>query len=311
MTPIPIHKRIRSGSPLLLDGATGTELQRRGFDTNSRAWSAAAIREAPDLLQQIHREYVAAGADIITANTFRTHARSLQQTPWHNSAKALTCEAVALARQAAAETTYIAGSIAPLEDCYSPDLTPSRKELEREHAQMVQHLVESSVDLILIETQITIREAVVIARLCAEAQIPYLLSFTCGRDGQLLSGESLADAVHKVLPLHPTALLVNCIPVEEVQERLAVIKSAGQRNTSTAPVPIGAYANTGRLMSDGSWESTAGEIPAVYAEFAVSWKEFGIQLIGGCCGTTPVHIESIYNRLYEKSSTSQCSSKRV
>ncbi len=287
----PIQDRLQSKGIILMDGATGTELQRRGFELNSPGWSAAAIRKAPETLLSVHRDYVEAGSEVITTNTFRTHSRNLAETPWLNEAKQLTADAVELARQASDGKAYLAGSVAPLEDCYSPKFTPSEAEIEEEHSLMVRNLLDAGVDFLLGETQITIREASILARICQKSGAPFMISFTTGRDGNLLSGESLADAVRSVTPFDPVAVLVNCIPIDEVLPALQEI------NTVATERPLGAQANTGRLVSGGTWESTEGEYPAVYAEFASFWKEFGARLIGGCCGTRPDHIRHLNETL--------------
>lgn len=282
--------RLNSGPPVFLDGATGTELERRGFSLASPDWSAAAIRRAPELLAEIHRDYAAAGAELITVNTFRTHPRNLKGTAWNGLAEKLTREAVQIARSAVPEHCYIAGSLAPLEDCYSPELTPPWPELVREHETMVESLVAAGVDVVLIETQITMRESLAAARCCRTAGVPFCVSFTLDRAGHLLSGDSLVETVNRVLPYDPLAILVNCIPADEVMPAMLQIQAAGGTRPQTGGFALGAYANTGRLSSAGTWESTECENPAVYAGYAQQWKEFGFRLIGGCCGTTPEHI---------------------
>ncbi len=301
MSRLSYTERVNEDPIILMDGATGTELQQRGFELASPGWSAAAIRETPETLLEIHQDYVNAGAEIITANTFRTHARNLQETMWKNDARLLTQEAVDIARQASNKFTYVAGSVAPLEDCYSPQLTPSKTELEVEHSQHIQNLVEAGVDVVLIETQITIREAFIAASCCDQLGVPFMVSFTCGRDGDLLSGEPLDQAILEVLPFSPEAVLFNCLPVDEISAKLDVVIKLNESSRMGSRIRPGAYANTGRLMRDGTWESTEGEYPAVYAEFATTWKELGIKLIGGCCGTTPEHIESVHKTLYGNS----------
>src|SRR5207253_2975605 len=115
-----------SGRPILLDGATGTELERRGFALEKPGWSARAIDEAPELLQTIHRDYVEAGAEIITANTFRLHRRNLAAWGAEEEQPRLVGKAVELARRAAGGRALVAASLAPLGDCYSPDEVPDR-----------------------------------------------------------------------------------------------------------------------------------------------------------------------------------------
>src|SRR3990170_4956784 len=123
-------KRITERRPILLDGATGSELGRRAVDIDLPLWSARALIEAPDVLAQIHADYLRAGAEIITANTFRTHRRSLERGGLGHRALELTQYAVDIARAAVREAShrgnglFVAGSLAPLEDCYSPHLVP-------------------------------------------------------------------------------------------------------------------------------------------------------------------------------------------
>ena len=156
----------------ILDGAMGTELQRRGHRSLLPLWSAHALINTPDLTRQIHSEYILAGSEVLTANTFRTSRYTLAKTNMEHQAAALTYRAVHLAREAAAsaprsQKIRIAGSMAPLEDCYRPGLAPTDDILRREHHAQAGLLADAGVDLILVETQNNIREA----RIAAEAAL--------------------------------------------------------------------------------------------------------------------------------------------
>lgn len=288
----PMHHvldRLRSGPPVLLDGATGTELARRGFDVSVPGWSAAALVQAPRLVHGIHADYVAAGAEILTANTFRTHARNVSRAGFRRSAAELTTLAVELARAAAAAGVLVAGSQAPLEDCYSPQRTPGEVELRDEHRAHARNLAEAGADLILIETMNTIREAAAAAQAARDTSLPFLVSFVCTNDPQarLLSGEPLADAVRAVVPHGPAAVLVNCVAAPAVAAILKTLRSAA------ADIPCGAYANTASRESAGRWIETPAADPAAYADHAAGWIAVGAALIGGCCGTTPEHTAQL------------------
>lgn len=279
--------------PVLLDGATGTELTRRGIDTRLPLWSAAALREAPDVVRQIHRDYVAAGAEVITANTFRTHERSLAAGGLARQAAHWTAVAVELARDAAQGRAYVAGSQAPLEDCYEPQRTPPEDALQAEHASMAANLAAAGVDLILVETQPTIREALAAAQAAIATGLPVLVSFVCGQGGKLLSGETVADAVAAIRPLEPDAIMVNCCPAPQVLHLLRALEAA-------APdLPRGAYANIGELDAVQGWRNTGAEDAEQYANWAREWVKAGACLIGGCCGTTPEHIRLLRQLLDE------------
>ncbi len=148
---------------LLLDGATGTELERRGVDITLPLWSARALIDAPEELRRIHVDYLDAGAGGVTANTFRTHRRTLDWDGRGERAVALTRQAVEIARAACDERkrgALVLGSVAPLEDCYRPDLAPDEAACRAEHAEMISNLLEAGVDLILIETMNNVTETI-------------------------------------------------------------------------------------------------------------------------------------------------------
>jgi S-methylmethionine-dependent homocysteine/selenocysteine methylase len=275
--------------PLLLDGATGTELERRGVRASLPLWSAHALYDAPDLLLQIHSEYVAAGADLITANTFRTQRRCLARAGKGDDAAHLTALATDLARQAAAASerqVFVLGSAPTLEDCYRPDLTPDDAALASEHAEHATQLAEAGVDAILVETMNTIREATAAVRAANTTALPVLVSFICGSEATLLSGETLSDAVGAIAAEHPAAVLVNCLPPSRVPACLQVLRTGPQR--------FGVYANLGEPIGEGRSEDAS---PAEFAAHASTWWSRGARIVGGCCGTTPAHIAAIASRL--------------
>ena len=301
--PNPITRRLEQSKPMLLDGAMGTELERRGAPCALPLWSARALLDDPGLVSQIHADYVAAGAEILTANTFRAQRRTLAQgglgtepgaepgaVPADRAAE-LTRVAVRLAREAAenarpVRTIWIAGSAPPLEDCYRPDLVPSERELEREHAEHAENLAAAGVDAILVETMNSTREALAATRAARATGLPVLVSFVCGNDATLLSGEPLLDAAREIAREQPAALLVNCLPVSQVAACLSVLRSTG--------LPYGVYPNLIGPPSPSWKESAAAEMTVTaFATLASDWMRTGIDLIGGCCGTNPNTIRAL------------------
>lgn len=285
--------RLREGPPLLLDGATGTELTRRGVDTGLPMWSAKALLHAPDTLVAIHGDYVEAGAEIITANTFRTHQRSLAAAGHGDKAATLTARAVQLAREATAmiptggaRSVYVAGSMAPLEDCYSPHLVPDSGALATEHGEMAAALADAGADLLLVETMNTIREAAAAAQAAVATGLPVLVGLVCGRDGKLLSGESVPDAAGKLVGLGVDGLLINCSPTPVLGAALAALAAA-------TDLPIGAYGNVGYADDKVGWVNTDSVDPDAYARHAEAWLDLGARVIGSCCGTGPAHTAAL------------------
>src|SRR4051812_6239209 len=151
---------------IAIDGATGTELGRRGVDTRTRLFSAAALLDdrGIEALRAVHDEYARAGAQVITANTFRTNPRKAG-VRWRE----LTGLAVRIARASGA---LVAGSMAPVEDCYRPDLRPAPDVALREHREMARALADEGCDLLLVETVAAADEGLAAVRAAVETGLP-------------------------------------------------------------------------------------------------------------------------------------------
>jgi S-methylmethionine-dependent homocysteine/selenocysteine methylase len=281
-----LDERLREAAPLVLDGATGTELERRGAGTGLPLWSARALVSDPALVRRIHADYVAAGVGALTANSFRTQRRTLARGGLGARAAELTQLAVRLAREAAAgREVLVLGSAPPLEDCYRPDLVPDSDALASEHAEHARHLAAAGVDAILIETMNTIREALAALRAASATGLAALVSFVCWEGARLLSGEALDDAVAAVAALAPAAVLVNCLPPSNAPHCLPSLRASG--------LPFGVYANLGVPDDSVGFARSEDCTPARYAAIAEGWLDAGARIVGGCCGTTPAHLEAV------------------
>lgn len=282
---------------LLLDGATGTELERRGVDISLPLWSARALLDAPEVLAAIHREYLNAGAGAITTNTFRTHRRSLAKAGLEHRAAELTARAVEIARaarEAHAGGALVLGSVAPLEDCYQPALAPDEATCRREHARMIDDLLEAGADYLLIETMNTLHEARAAATEARQrAPGRWMVSFCLrseGPPGVLLSGEPVTGLLSDLADAY--AVGVNCVAAPAAEAQVALLRRALPQH-----VRVAAYANIGFADKDGNWISTDAVSPDRYADHALAWKTAGATIIGGCCGTSPRTIEAVAKRL--------------
>jgi S-methylmethionine-dependent homocysteine/selenocysteine methylase len=278
----------RRAPPLVLDGAMGTELELRGIASALPLWSARALLAAPDAVLEIHREHVSAGAELLTANTFRTRRRTLAREGLGDRAPDLTALAVRLAARAAggaARRVFVAGSAAPLEDCYRPDLVPDDAALAREHAEHAEQLAAAGADCILAETMNCAREAAAAARAARATGLPLLSSFVCGAGARLLSGEPLAKGLAAVAPEAPLAVGVNCLPADSLEPCLAVLAASG--------LPFVAYPNLGSPDPVRGFAPRDGGAPDAFASFARAWIGAGACLVGGCCGTRPAHVRAL------------------
>jgi len=293
MTGNALTARLTRGETVLLDGALGTELERRGVDTALPLWSARALLDAPDRVCEIHEEYVRAGADVLTADTFRTTPRVLGATPLGaREAERLTSLAVSLAMKArtragSGRDVWIAGSIAPLEDCYHPERMPDLETVEREHRDQALRLERAGADVLLIETMNSVGEAVAALRGAKATALPVFVSFLCRGPAEIWNGGRLEHGATALLPLRPDAILVNCVSPDIAAACLHAL--AGATN-----LPIGCYPNAGSPdLEGGSWRYDPACTPERFAEGAGEWIRLGAQIVGGCCGTTPDHIRAM------------------
>lgn len=283
-------QRLAEPQLIILDGATGTELERRGADTSTPIWSAMALLDAPELVEHVHRDYLDAGAEVIITNTFRTHRRNLDKVGMGERAAELTALAVSIAQKAvraSGKQACVAGSMAPLEDSYSTAQPSSREEYRREHSEMASNLAAAGVDLLIVETMKDIVEAQAAAQAASKTGLPFSVSFICRPDGSLLSGERIADAVKAVEPFGPAFLGINCTPAPTLDVALKELRAATK-------LPIAVYANPGHTEDYQTWGETEATQPAAYCRFAQHWIQLGAHLVGGCCGTRPEHITALH-----------------
>ena len=283
--------KIVSKSIFLLDGATGSELDRAGVHVGMPLWSANAILEAPEILKQVHIAYLEAGSQAIITNTFRTHERSLAKVGMGNRAKELTQRAVEIAQSARDEVNtdaLVFGSVAPLEDCYKPKLAPLSKVCEEEHAKMIDHLVNAGVDLVLIETMCSAGELCAASIAAMERTDDWAVSMCLKQDsiGILLDGNPIAEFIPALA--RARFMGINCYPATTLAEQVAYLRSI-----APAHMPIAAYGNVGYADDEGGWINTDAIDPERFAEYARKWVDAGASIIGGCCGTTPGTIAAI------------------
>lgn len=283
-----LRERIDTGPPVLLDGPTGTQLESRGVDTGGPIWSTRAVLERPDAVRAVHRDYVDAGAEVLTAVTFRADRRSFRRAgkseeAWQEAVHA----AVRLAREAADEApqpVWVAGSLAPLGDCYAPEEVPVQEVLVDEHGRFAEVLKDAGVDLILVETMNTVREAEAAARAARATGSRVWVSLIVQEGARLLSQEPLAPAL-AALRQEADVLLVNCASVPSVDQAIPVLRESGR--------PWGAYANGSLQGPRTGWSPEAEVGPKAYVDAARSWLDQGSRVLGSCCGTGPAHIRAL------------------
>ncbi len=320
MTRENIVERLSNGELLLLDGGTGSELQRRGADVlkdaedRLKAWSATANVEYADVVQQVHSDYLRVGADIIISNNFWTTPTRLdyigERDNWRTYATAAIRNAVQ-ARDAMNPDAYVAGGIAApsLQGGMPPtELVSDTQQLgveayQKEWADHAKLLADEGADLILAEYVGYIEDCVVAVDGCAEAGLSVFLGVRhIQNGGSMQHGESLADLAN-ALEGHPVdAVLLMCSNPENISVGLPILREAFDG-------PVGAYPNLGynptgpiaNMPMLTNQKPSIGEdilqnaeyYPSRVAEFAQEWEKMGAQIIGGCCASGPEHVSAM------------------
>ena len=190
-------------------------------------------------------------------------------------------------------TKPIMASITSLEDCYRPDLTPDLQVLQDFHSIQIEAIRSAGYKAVLIETMHTLREAQVIAEQCQKNNISFMVSFITGDAGELLSGDSLTEAIDTLARYHPDAVLLNCRPADQLNQQIVYLK--------TFQGKIGIYPNGSGMPDDTyGWQFDQIHPENEFVSHALNWVEQGMDIIGGCCGTRPEDIRALKDHL-EKS----------
>ena len=291
-------------SILVLDGGMGRELARNGAPFRQPEWSALALIEGPEYVRKAHDAFVAAGADVITTNSYAVVPFHIGEERFRRDGKILADRAGRIAREAAdaaPRKVKVAGSLPPLFGSYRPDLFRA-KDAAAIAAVLIAGLTPH-VDLWLAETQGSIAEAASLHDALAGDKRPFWVSFTLEDDDtaaaspRLRSQEPVADAVRAALGWKAEALLFNCSQPEVMAPALDAARAALAKAGSD--LTLGVYANAFPPMRNDA-EANAGlsDIradlnPPNYLRFAETWVGHGAGIVGGCCGIGPEHIAAI------------------
>lgn len=286
---VPVTDTLRAGRTLVLDGGTGTELRRRGVPLDAAAWSGLASLTHYGLLRQIHADYIEAGADVVTTNTFGT-ARFVLEAAGHGADfAAINRRAVTAAREArdaAGREVIIAGSLSCLPPHFDIGAYPDEAQESACYRELADTLTEAGVDLLIVEMLQETRHAPFALAAARTTGLPVWLGVSCaaGVEGSLVGFDfplvPLTECLDALLPLAPDAVAVMHSPVPCIEPALALLRARFRG-------PLGAYPEIG----DGS--GPASLTPAELASAAEGWLDAGARIVGGCCGTTPAHIREV------------------
>ena len=274
----------------------GSELIKRGEDLPNHLWSADSNLKNPDLVYQIHKDYIDAGSSYITTNTFRTTPRAYGKTKLSEldaieRARKSLKTAVKMAKKAAGNKVKVLGSIAPLEDCYQPELFPGEYISKKEFNQIGKWLKDEGVDIFLIETMNSISETKTCLNAISNFNLPIWVSFVLKNSEDLLSGEKLLDAILAIDRYDVDCIILNCNPIDRTKKAMHILSENWKKEWGIYPnLGIGEPSPDGiikNIHSDRKFLNIIKDAMAI-----------GATVLGGCCGSGVRHIKLITNHKY-------------
>ena len=270
---------------LVCDGAMGTLLYAKGVFIN-RCFDGLNLTQ-PDLVAEVHAEYVRAGADVIETNTFGANRIKLASFGLGDKMQAINAEGARIARSAARDRAYVAGAIGPLGIRIEPWGKVGVDEAQEYFREQAQTLAEAGVDLFIIETFRDLNEIrAAVAAVRSVCALPIVAQMTTEEDGSSLDGTPPEEFTPALEATGADVIGLNCsvgpAPLLESIERMAGVTRARLSVQPNAGKPRDIEGRTIYLSS-----------PEYMASYARRFIQKGVRLVGGCCGTTPEHIRQI------------------
>jgi homocysteine S-methyltransferase len=269
---------------VLADGAMGTMLYGKGIFINTCFDELNLTR--PSLVQELHEEYLASGAEVIETNTFGANRFKLASFGLEDRVKTINEAGARLARRAAGRKAYVAASIGPLGKPLRPLGKITREQASEAFREQAMSLA-GEVDLFIIETIPSIEEMkIAIEAVQTVSDLSIVANLTFSDEGQTLMGESPEQVVEELAPYELASIGCNCsIGPQPMLEIIEKMRQITDRNLSAMP-----NAGVPRLVESRFIYLTS---PEYMAEYAKRFIQSGVSLIGGCCGTTPQHIKAM------------------
>ena len=301
---------LQRGGTVILDGAMGTELERLGAPMHDSVWCAKALEDHPDLVREVHRSFIEAGADVITTNTYASPRHALAPGGLGDRVEEWNVRAVTFAREVRDATdspraVYVAGSVSTFGSFNR--LEPA--ELARGLREQAQILVEHGVDLLLLETLGSKREGIEAGvEAIANLGLPVWVAMSCMQDRdseEVMHGieesqaHSDSDDRQAYEPFGPAMAVVmarGACAALMMHSDLNVTRAALNSIAAHYDGPRGAYPNAGHWLRP-QWAFVDQVSPEAYAEEASTWVEAGARIVGGCCGIGPDHIRAVRERI--------------
>ncbi len=280
---------------ILFDGATGTEYQKYGLPIG--AAPEIFILEKPEIVKQIHEEYISAGAQVIETNTFGANRIRLESVSLHNRVAEVNKRAAEIALSTVNDKVLVAGSIGPLGKLIEPYGEISVDYAREVFNEQIQSLVQSGVDFILIETMISLNEALIALEAAKHSDakiVGVTMTFDQTPSGPRTSfGESPKNCTQILIDHGADIIGSNC------GSGFDVMREVANEMIAVSNVSVLIQPNAG-IPAIVEGKIRYPETPERFAKFVKDITALGINLVGGCCGTTPEHIRSAKQVLFKR-----------
>lgn len=278
--------RLQRGDIMVSDGATGTNHQANGLALGQppEEW----VYDEPEKVQTLHRAFVDAGSDIILTCTFGGTRVRMRDSKYANRVPELNKRAAELARQAARDGVFVAGSMGPTGMLMEPFGELTQDQAIENYAEQAAALTEGGVDFLLLETFFALEEAqAAIEGVKQGSQLPLVVSFSYDQGTRTMMGLRPSQVVQAIAPLGVAAIGANCGKTLDAMEK--VVKEMAEQKTG---LPIWVKPNAGlpRMVGD---VATYDVGPEMMSEYVTRYVKAGAQIVGGCCGNTPTHVAAI------------------
>lgn len=283
-------ERRNSGEILVADGATGSNLQKMGLKPGRPPEDL--IIDNPDILYQLEKSFVDAGADIILTCTFGGTRMRMKDSKYQHRTPEVNARAAELARQAASTRTdvLVAGSMGPVGALIKPYGPLEAEDVKATFAEQAKALANGGVDLLLIETMFSFEEtSAAFEGAKSVTDLPIVVSFSYDRGTRTMMGVKPKDVIKRYCDMGATMVGANCGTTLENME--AVVK---EYKATVPDMPLWVKPNAGVPHMDIETEQGVYDMgPEDMATYAKKYIELGARVVGGCCGNTPEHIAAI------------------
>lgn len=301
-----LQDRLSNGKTVIMDGGVSTEMERKGLAMDGNVWSGIAHVSHPDIVREVHEDYIRAGAEIITASTFAAAPHVLASVGKGEGAAQINRDAVALAIEArdkvASGDVWIAGAMSSMPSLEHISITATGPAARDSYLEQADAIAEAGCDLIVAEMMIDTENAALVMEAAKTTGLPIWIGFSASLDSKGEVTGYHAEIDFADMPAGDFGAVADSVVAyggqaagimhSEIEATAPALDMLRQRWSG----PLMAYAETGRFTFP-DWDFSAAVSPDDYADIASDWvANHGVTIVGGCCGTGADHIRALSER---------------